>query len=74
MDLNHIIVIDFFGCHLPLLLNISNTGKVVVTLLNGGEQRLNPQHRLAICQPSGGSGTNIGCIRLAGIGVHCAGT
>ncbi len=55
-------------------LYLPNAREVVVTLLNNGQQRLNPENGLAICHCAGGSGTIIGFVNCVGIGVHCAGT
>lgn len=55
-------------------LYLPNSREVVVALLNDGQQRLNPQNSLTVRHCAGGSGTIIGCVRSAGIGVHGAGT
>lgn len=55
---------------LPGLFYLSDTSQLVIRLLDGCQQWVNPQNSLAICQRSGGSGTITGWVNVPGIGVH----
>ncbi|MER8245213.1 hypothetical protein, partial [Acinetobacter baumannii] len=47
---------------LPGLFYLSDTSQLVIRLLDGCQQWVNPQNSLAICQRSGGSGTITGWV------------